>query len=194
MDLVEQLHDEISHLPGIGKRSARRLLFHFLSNKNTEFDRFIRVLSAAREKIISCAICFNYSDTQTCKICSSQRRNSQVLCVVERPQDLFALESTQVFFGQYHVLGGVISPIQGIFPDQLKIKELIERVEVGNFNEIILALNSTVESEATRLYLKERLGVKVKLSELSRGMPAGGELEFVDRSTIQKALEERRIQ
>lgn len=168
--------------------------FIFLSAPQQDFNRFVKVLEETRKKTIKCRICFNFSEEEVCDICNSQKRDASVLCVVERPQDVFALEAAHSFFGHYHVLGGVISPMKGIEPSHIKVKELKDRVDAGNFKEVILALNSTIESEATRLFIRELLDSQVSISELSRGMPAGGELEYVDRGTIQRAIEERRIQ
>lgn len=192
MDSIHKLESELASLPGIGRRSARRLMFHFLSSPEASFQKFIHTLSEAKNKIHPCIECFNYAEDDLCEICSSPRRDKSILCVVERPQDVIAIEDSHSYFGVYHVLGGVISPMEGIGPDHIRAKELMERIEKGNFQEVILALNTTMESEATRLYLKSLLERSVRISELSRGIPAGGELEFVDKGTIQRALLERK--
>jgi recombination protein RecR len=194
---IEVLIEEFAKLPGIGKKTAQRLALHILREKNEEVERFAKALLDAKEKVIYCGECQNMTDhnANPCAICASSKRNHQLLCVVESPSDVIAFEKTNQFNGVYHVLHGVISPLDGIGPDNLKVKELIARLasEKGqSVKEAILALNPTIEGETTVLYLTKLLKpLGLKLSRIARGIPIGSELEYTDEATLTRALEGR---
>lgn len=189
---IAKLIEEFSKLPGIGKRSAERLAFHILKQPSENVERFSKALTEAKEKITFCPICQSLTDDVPCSICSDSRRDSSVICVVENPKDILAMEKTREFKGVYHVLHGVISPIDGIGPDDIKIKELLLRTKDNNVKEIIMATNPSIEGEATAMYISnlfKNFGIKV--TRIAHGLPVGGELEYADEITITKALEGR---
>ncbi len=189
---IAKLIEEFSKLPGIGKRSAERLAFHILKQPAESVERFSKALTEAKEKITFCPICQSLTDSVPCSICEDKRRDSSVICVVENPKDILAMEKTKEFKGVYHVLHGVISPIDGIGPDDIKIKELLLRTKDNNVKEIIMATNPSIEGEATAMYISnlfKNFGVKV--TRIAHGLPVGGELEYADEITITKALEGR---
>ena len=189
---IAKLIEEFSKLPGIGKRSAERLAFYILKQPAEKVERFSRALTEAKEKITFCPICQSLTDSVPCSICSDSRRDQTVICVVENPKDILAMEKTKEFKGVYHVLHGVISPIDGIGPDDIKIKELLLRTKDGNLKEIIMATNPSIEGEATAMYISnlfKNFGIKV--TRIAHGLPVGGELEYADEITITKALEGR---
>lgn len=194
---IEVLIEEFAKLPGIGKKTAQRLALHILREKNEDVERFAKALLDAKEKVVYCRECQNMTDNNAnpCSICTSPKRNHQLLCIVESPSDVIAFEKTNQYIGQYHVLHGVISPLDGIGPDDLKVKELIARLATDKgqaIKETILALNPTVEGETTVLYLTKLLKpLGLKVSRIARGIPIGSELEYTDEATLTRALEGR---
>ena len=189
---IAKLIEEFSKLPGIGKRSAERLAFHILKMPKENVERFSKTLVDAKEKIRFCPECQSLTDTVPCSICSDAKRDKSVICVVENPKDVIAMEKTKEFSGVYHVLHGVISPIDGIGPDDIKIKELLLRTKDNNVKEIIMATNPSIEGEATAMYISnlfKNFGIKV--TRIAHGLPVGGELEYADEITLTRALEGR---
>ena len=191
--LIEDAVTEISRLPGIGKKTALRLALHLLKQHEAHTEALALAITRMRTEIRYCKTCHNISDNEECSICSSHRRDTSIICVVEDIRDVLAIENTNQFQGKYHVLGGVISPIQGIGPDEIKIETLIYRVEQASSDspvrEIILALSATMEGDTTAFYLAKRLKEKgVKVSTISRGIPVGGELEFTDEVTLGRSI------
>ena len=190
---IDQLIEALAKLPGIGKKTASRLAFHILRSHPSEAQALARAILDVKEKIHLCSICFNLTDEDPCQICKGERRNKEVLCVVEGPNDLIAIENTEEFNGIYHVLHGTIAPLEGVGPDDIKIKELIERLHREKILEVILATNPTVEGGATALYLTDLIKpLGVKVSRIAYGIPMGGEIEYSDGMTLSKALEGRR--
>ena len=190
---VARLIDALQRLPGIGPKTAQRLTFYLLKRPADEVRELSDSLVAVKQKITYCRICFNVTDEDPCRICSDPRRDEHVLCVVEEPNDLLAMERTGEFRGRYHVLLGALSPLDGIGPDDLKIRELLARLEGRETTEVILATNPNVEGEATALYLAKLLRPLVgRLTRIARGLPVGGDLEYADQVTLSKALEGRR--
>ena len=184
------LSEQFAKLPGIGMKSAQRLAYHVMSMSDTDAKAFIDAFSAARKKVHSCRVCQNFTDREICPICSSERRDRRTICVVESPKDVTAFERTKEYKGVYHVLHGLISPIDGISPDSIRIKELLARV--NDADEIIMATNPTVEGEATAMYISKLLKpFGVKVTRLAFGLPIGGMLEYADEVTLYKALENR---
>ena len=190
---IDHLIDALSKLPGIGKKTASRLAFHILRSNPSEAQELARAILDVKEKIRFCSICFNLTDEDPCRICQDERRLREVLCVVEGPNDLIAIENTGVFNGRYHVLHGTISPLEGVGPDNLKIKELMERLQKEKISEVILATNPTVEGGATALYLTDLIKpLIIKVTRIAYGIPMGSEIEYSDGMTLSKALEGRR--
>ena len=195
---VARLIEAFARLPGIGPKTASRLTFHLLRAPETEARALAAALIAVREQVVFCERCFNISDRPVCAICDDPRRETTKLCVVEEPLDVLALERTGEFKGLYHVLHGAISPIDGVGPDRLKIRELIERAEEAansgeRFEEVVIATNPTLEGEATAMYLAERLESLVgSVTRIARGLPVGGDLEYADEVTLIRALQGRR--
>lgn len=188
----KNLIDELKRLPGIGPKSAQRLAFHIISVPKQEVERLVGSLLTIKNSINHCSTCFNLADNDSCTICSDQSREGSVLCVVEEPKDLMAVERSRGFKGFYHVLGGRISPLEGLGPENLRIKELLRRLESG-VTEVILALNPTTESEATAIYLTRLIKpLGVKITRIAYGLPIGGDLDYTDEVTLTKALEGRR--
>jgi len=190
---IDHLIEALMKLPGIGRKTASRLAFHILRSNPFEAQELARAILDVKEKIHLCSICFNLTDEDLCRICQDENRNREVLCVVEGPNDLIAIENTGAFNGRYHVLHGTISPLEGVGPDDLKIKELMDRLKRGEVEEVILATNPTVEGGTTALYLTDLvkpLGIKV--TRIAYGIPMGGEIEYSDGMTLSKALEGRR--
>lgn len=187
---IEKVVDLLSALPSIGKKTAQRLTF-FLLRQNQEFiDKLSQGLIDLKNNVKFCSQCFNYTESDVCPICSSKKRNSAMICVVEEPNDVTAIEKTGEYFGLYHVLHGAINPLDNINPNDLKIKELVERS--GDLEEVILALNPSIEGEVTTQYIAKLLKpLNIKVTRIARGMPIGTELEFVDEATISRALEGR---
>ncbi len=195
---VVRLIEAFNRLPGIGPKTAQRLTYHILRAPDTEARALAAALIAVREQVVFCEICFNISDAPRCPICRDAGRDASRVCVVEEPLDVLALERTGEFRGTYHVLHGAISPIDGIGPDRLRIRELLARVdeaaaEGSSFQEVIIATNPTLEGEATAMYLDERLRDKVgSVTRIARGIPVGGDLEYADEVTLIRALQGRR--
>ncbi len=195
---VARLIEAFSRLPGIGPKTAQRLTYHMLRAPDAEARTLAAALVAVREQVVFCDICFNISDAPLCPICRDGGRDQRRLCVVEEPLDVLALERTGEFRGRYHVLHGSISPIDGIGPDRLRVRELLDRVDAAvaeglPFLEVILATNPTLEGEATAMYLDERLEGKVgSVTRIARGIPVGGDLEYADEVTLIRALQGRR--
>lgn len=188
MSLVE----EFSKLPGVGPRSAERLTFFLLRHDSGQETRLGEALLQLRAQLEECATCHNYSDSTECVICRHPTRNHHVITIVEEPLDVVAVEKTGLYDGVYHVLGGVISPIDGIGPSQLTIGSLLDRIDAGGVEEVVLATNPTTEGEATALYIRKQLEERaVKTTRLARGLPVGGDLEYADQITLGRALQER---
>jgi recombination protein RecR len=190
---VARLIDELGKLPGIGPKTAQRLAFHLLNNDIGEARDLARAIIEAKEKIRYCSVCSNLTDTDPCQTCRDDTRNRSVICVVEEPRDVVAIERTREYRGLYHVLQGAISPMEGIGPDKLKIKELLARLQDNQVKEIIAATNPNIEGEATAMYLArliKPLGIKV--TRIAHGLPVGGDLEYADEVTLSKAFEGRR--
>ncbi len=190
---VARLIDALQRLPGIGPKTAQRLTFYMLKRPPEEVRELGDALLAVKEKITYCRTCFNVTDEDPCRICTDPRREQDVICVVEEPNDLLAMERTGEFRGRYHVLLGALSPLDGIGPDDLKIRELLRRLDGRETTEVILATNPNVEGEATALYLAKLLRpLAVRITRIARGLPVGGDLEYADQVTLSKALEGRR--
>jgi recombination protein RecR len=190
---VQALIDELGRLPGVGPKSAQRIAFHLLKVEDLDAFRLADAIRTAKVSARFCDRCFNIADQAECEICRDPRRDASIVCVVEEPRDIVAIERTQEFRGRYHVLGGAISPIEGIGPDQLKVKELLHRIAPEAVEEIILCTNPNIEGEATAMYLArliEPLGVTV--TRIASGLPVGGDLEYADELTLGRALEGRR--
>jgi recombination protein RecR len=190
---VQDLIDELGRLPGVGPKSAQRIAFHLLKVAKDDALRLSRSITEAREKVAWCQRCFNVSEGELCGICTDDRRDPTVVCVVEEPRDLVAVEKTQEFRGRYHVLQGAISPIEGVGPDQLRVKELLDRLDPEGITEVILCTNPNIEGEATAMYvgrLIKPLGLRV--TRIASGLPVGGDLEYADELTLGRALEGRR--
>jgi recombination protein RecR len=190
---VSRLIEEFNKLPGIGPKSAARLAYHLLRMPEDEARSLAEAIIAIKERIVLCSICQNITDSDPCAICRSEERDQSKVCVVEEPLDILALERTGQYQGLYHVLHGVISPMEGIGPDDLKIRELLERLKSGKVEEVILATNPNLEGEATAMYLQRLLSpLGVRITSLARGLPVGGDLEYADEVTLSRALEGRR--
>jgi recombination protein RecR len=192
--VVQDLIDELGHLPGIGPKSAQRIAFHLLATDPADIARLQDVLGKVREGVQFCEICGNVSEQQQCRICRDTRRDQSVICVVEEPKDVLAVERTREFRGRYHVLGGALDPLSGIGPDQLRIRELLSRIGGQEITEVIIATDPNTEGEATATYLVRMLrdfpGLTV--TRLASGLPMGGDLEFADELTLGRALSGRR--
>lgn len=189
---VRRLIDEFARLPGIGPKTASRLTFFLLrasDEQSAELSEAVRLLKSSTRL---CSICFNITEVDPCQTCSDETRDDTILCVVEEPLDVVAIERSRAYQGKYHVLHGVISPVEGVGPDNLKIAELIHRIEKGDFAEVIVATNATLEGDSTALYLQRRLmPYKIRMTRLARGLPVGGDLEYTDEVTLSRALEGR---
>lgn len=189
-----RLAEQFASLPGIGRKTAQRLAFYMLTLTREQAEEFANAILDAHEKIKYCAVCKNYTDQEVCDICSDETRDASTICVVEDAKDVAAFERTREYRGLYHVLGGLISPMDGIGPEQIFIKELLARVQSGGVKEVILATNPTVEGEATAMYIGKLLKpFDVTVSRLAYGIPVGSDLEYADEVTLYKALENRSI-
>ncbi len=189
---VQKLINEFARLPGIGPKSAARLTFYLLRVGDEQALELADALRDLVERTRFCSLCFNITEADPCELCSDPNRDDRLLCVVEEPLDVLAIERSRAFHGRYHVLHGAISPVEGVGPEDLRIEELLARVAQNGFQEIILATNPTLEGESTALYLQRRLGDAVpKLTRLARGLPVGGDLEYTDEITLGRALEGR---
>ena len=190
---IDHLIEALTKLPGIGRKTASRLAFHILRSSLSEAQGLARAILDVKEKIRLCSICFNLTDENPCWICRDERRAREILCVVEGPNDLIAIENTGAFKGRYHVLHGTISPLEGVGPEDIKMRELLDRIHREGVAEVILATNPTVEGEATALYLNEQIRTqRIKVTRIAYGIPMGGEIEYSDGMTLSKALEGRR--
>jgi len=191
---IERLVRELSKFPGVGEKTATRLALHILRSSTEDVHSLAESILAVKEKVQLCTVCFNMSDSEKCNICKNESRDSRLVCVVEGPQDVAAIERTGEFRGLYHVLHGVLSPLDGIGPEDLKIESLVEKVASGRIEEVIMATNPKVEGETTALYVAKLLKpFGVKVTRLAQGLPMGGELEYFDEATVSKALEGRRV-
>ena len=189
---VQRLIDEFARLPGIGPKSASRPTFYLLRGHDDQALELATALQELKARTRFCSVCFNITEEDPCLICQDDARDGRLLCVVEEPLDVLAIERARAFNGRYHVLHGAISPVEGIGPEDLKVTELVKRAEAGAFSEIILATNPTLEGESTALYLQRRLtGSGARLTRLARGLPVGGDLEYTDEITLSRALEGR---
>jgi recombination protein RecR len=190
---ITRLIDELKRLPGIGQKTAQRLAFHILRADPEEATALADAIRAAKEKIRECSICNNITDVDPCFYCTSATRNHKVICVVEEPHNIVAVEKTRQFSGLYHALGGALSPLQGVGPDQLKIKSLIERLKGATVEEIIVATNPTAEGEATAVYISKLIKpLGIRVTRIGVGIPVGSDLEYADEITMLKAMEGRR--
>lgn len=190
--LLEKAVGEFSRLPGIGRKTALRLVLHMLRQENESVDSFANALVTLKHEVKYCKVCHNISDTDVCQICSDSRRDKSLICVVENIRNVMSIENTQQFHGLYHVLGGVISPIDGIGPSDLEIDSLVERVKAGGVSEVILALSSTMEGDTTNFYIFRKLAdTGVKISVLARGISIGDELEYTDEVTLGRSIVNR---
>lgn len=190
---VQDLIDELGRLPGVGPKSAQRIAFHLLKVPKEDAHRLARAIDEAKARVAWCQRCFNLSEGELCGICSDDRRDATVLCVVEEAKDLVAVEKTGEFKGRYHVLQGAISPIEGIGPDQLRVKELLARLDPEGVTEVILCTNPNIEGEATAMYVGRLLApLGITVTRIASGLPVGGDLEYADEVTLGRAIEGRR--
>ncbi|MFN8034646.1 MAG: recombination mediator RecR [Acidimicrobiia bacterium] len=191
---VQVLIDELGRLPGVGPKSAQRIAFYLLKSEAADAKRLARAIEDAKDRVSWCRRCFNIAEGELCNFCRDERRDPKVLCVVEEPRDIVAVERTQEFRGRYHVLQGAISPIEGIGAEQLRIKELLGRLDAEGVEEVILATNPNIEGEATAMYLARLLQpLGVRVTRIASGLPVGGDLEYADEVTLGRALEGRRV-
>ncbi len=189
---IARLIEQFNRLPGIGPKSAQRLTYHLLRAPEEEAEGLAEAIKAVREKLSLCSICLNITDSNPCPICRDTERDHTTICVVEEPIDILALERTRKFKGLYHVLHGVIAPADGVGPDELKIKELLSRLDGSSVSEVILATNPNLEGEATTMYIQRLLApLGIRVTRLARGLPYGGDLEYADDVTLSRALEGR---
>jgi recombination protein RecR len=187
---VARLIDEFSRLPGIGPKTASRLVFYLLRAPDEQAQSLADALRELRERIVFCSVCFNITESDPCTVCTDERRDREVICVVEEPLDVIAIERTRDFQGLYHVLHGTIAPVEGIGPDELRIAELLPRLDaVPSVREVIIATNPNMEGEATAMYIARQLeGKDIRVTRLARGLPVGGDLEYADEITLSRAL------
>ncbi|WP_426563996.1 recombination mediator RecR [Angustibacter sp. McL0619] len=191
---VQDLIDELGRLPGVGPKSAQRIAFHLLAADPVDVRRLVHALTEVKDKVRFCLTCGNVSEAELCRICRDTRRDPTVLCVVEEPKDVVAIEKTREFRGRYHVLGGAISPIDGIGPDDLRTKELMTRLADGEVTEVIIATDPNLEGEATATYLARLLRpMGLRVTRIASGLPVGGDLEYADEVTLGRAFEGRRL-
>jgi len=191
--VIQDLIDELGKLPGIGPKSAQRIAFHLVQSERVDVNRLVEVLRIVKEKVRFCSSCFNVAEDEECKICRDPRRDNSSICVVEESKDVVAIERTREFRGKYHVLGGAISPIDGIGPEQLRIRELLSRLSDSKITEVIIATDPNLEGEATATYLARTIKpLGIKISRLASGLPVGGDLEYADEVTLGRAFEGRR--
>ncbi|WP_201521159.1 recombination mediator RecR [Gulosibacter hominis] len=192
--IVQDLIDELGRLPGVGPKSAQRIAFHIVQTQNFDVSRLANVLLQVRDRVKFCQVCGNVAESELCQLCGDPDRDPSLICVVEEPKDVAAIERTGEFNGRYHVLGGAISPIDGIGPDQLNIRSLMPRLESGEVVEVIIATDPNLEGDATASYLSRLLvSMGVKTSRLASGLPVGGDLEYADEITLGRAFAGRRI-
>jgi recombination protein RecR len=190
---VAKLIEELSRLPGVGSKTAQRLAFHILGSPPEQAEGLAKSIVFARRSIKHCSVCYNMTDSDPCRICSSDRRDKSVICVVENPRDVVAMEKTREYKGLYHVLHGAVSPMEDIGPEDIRIKELLLRLQDQQVKEVILATNPTIEGEATAMYISRLLKpLDIKTTRIAHGIPVGGDLEYADEVTLVKAMEGRR--
>lgn len=190
---IQDLIDELGRLPGIGPKSAQRIAFHIIQSERVDTTRLVEVLRTVKERVKFCTECGNLSEEELCRICRDPRRDGSTICVVEESKDVIAIEKTREFRGKYHVLGGAISPIDGIGPENLRIRELLTRLGATEIQEVIIATDPNLEGEATATYLSRLLKpMGIKISRLASGLPVGGDLEYADEVTLGRAFEGRR--
>jgi recombination protein RecR len=190
---IEALSQALARLPGLGPRSARRAVLHLMKKRETALQPLLAALSNVAERLSTCSICGNVDTSDPCSICKDPRRDEKMLCVVEEVADLWALDRSRLFPGRYHVLGGRLSALEGVGPEELTIDQLVSRVSKGGIDEVVLAMNATLEGQTTAHYLAERLeGFPIRLSQLAHGLPVGGELDYLDEGTLAQALRARR--
>ncbi|WP_106817422.1 recombination mediator RecR [Janibacter massiliensis] len=191
---VQDLIDELGRLPGIGPKSAQRIAFHLLQADAADVQRLSTVLVQVKERVTFCEICGNVAQDSTCRMCADPRRDDAAICVVEEPKDVVAIERTREFRGRYHVLGGAINPMEGVGPDELRIRELMRRLASGVVTEVIIATNPNLEGEATAAYLSRALkDMGLRISRLASGLPVGGDLDYADEVTLGRAFEGRTV-
>jgi recombination protein RecR len=191
---VQDLIDELGRLPGVGPKSAQRIAFHLLAADPVDVRRLVAALTEVKDKVRFCTICGNVAEEEQCRICRDPRRDLAVICVVEEPKDVVAIERTREFRGRYHVLGGAISPIEGVGPDDLRVRELMTRLADGSVTELILATDPNLEGEATATYLARLVKpMELRVTRLASGLPVGGDLEYADEVTLGRAFEGRRL-
>ena len=191
--IIERLIEQLGKLPGIGPRSAERIAFHILKADEKDALALSQSIRDVKTQIRSCKVCFNLAEGELCEICADPRRDRSIICVVEQPKDLLAIESTGAYHGLYHVLMGHISPLEGIGPEDLTIDALVKRVKAGGIDEVIIATNPDVAGDATALYISEALeGIDVKITRLARGLPTGGQIEYANKSILTDAITQRR--
>ena len=191
---ITRLIEEFSKLPGVGRKTAQRLAFHIINMNTNDVEALSKAIIEAKREIRYCSVCCNITDINPCSMCSNKNRDSSLICVVEDPRDVAAMERTREFKGQYHVLNGVISPMDGIGPDMIKIKELIQRLGTQDVREIIMATNPTIEGEATAMYIARLLKpMGIQVSRLAYGIPVGSDLEYADEVTLSRALKGRSL-
>ncbi|TDC64716.1 recombination mediator RecR [Streptomyces hainanensis] len=192
--VVQDLIDELGRLPGVGPKSAQRIAFHILQAEPTDVRRLANALTEVKAKVRFCAVCGNVAQEERCRVCQDPRRDTTVICVVEEPKDIVAIERTREFRGRYHVLGGAISPIDGVGPGDLRIRELLARLADGSVTELILATDPNLEGEATATYLARMVSsLGLRVTRLASGLPVGGDLEYADEVTLGRAFEGRRL-
>ena len=192
VDSVARLIQEFNKLPGIGPKSAQRLAYYLIRMPSEEADSLAKSIIAVKDKTILCSVCQSITDQDPCIICSDPERNKKYICVVEEPLDVLAIEKTKTYKGLYHVIHGVISPLNAIGPEDLKIMELLDRLKIGGIEEVILAINSTLEGEATTMYIQRLITpLGIQMSRLARGLPSGAEIEYTDEITLSRAIEGR---
>ena len=191
---VQDLIDELGRLPGVGPKSAQRIAFHLLAAEPADVARLAAALTRVKDEVKFCRVCGNVAEAEECRICRDSRRDPAVICVVEEPKDVVAIERTREFRGRYHVLGGAISPIEGIGPDDLRVRELLERLRDGTITELILATDPNLEGEATATYLARLIKpMGLRVTRLASGLPVGGDLEYADEVTLGRAFSGRRL-
>ena len=193
IEAIDHLSLELSRLPGIGKKSAQRLAYHIISMKEEDVRELAVSIFNAKKKVHSCPVCGNFTDTDICPVCSDSNRRRDIVCVVKDARDVNAIERTRDYNGLYHVLGGVISPMDGVGPDDIRIRELMSRIGEGEIKEVVLATNPDVEGEATAAYISRLIKpMGITVSRIAHGVPVGGELEFTDEITLMRAMQGRR--
>jgi recombination protein RecR len=192
-ETLNKLIAELQRMPGIGPKSAQRLAFFILQSSQKDVESLLLAIQEAKGKLAHCSVCFNITDIDPCRICSNKSRDNNLLCVVAEPKDLVAIERSGEYNGKYHVLGGMISPLDGVGPDNLRIKELLKRLQKGDFVEIVLATSPTTEGEATNIYLTRLIKpLGIKLTRVAYGLPIGADMDYADEATLSKAFEGRR--